>query len=268
MTTRAGEPTAALYGFSALLLKLLREERPKGIAFARDAPVQTFRHERYAQYKAHRPGLPDALRPQFARLAGLLDAVGAPVFCTPGFEADDVLASLAGELGGAGERVRIVTGDRDLFQTVGEGVDVLFVGRRGDKPVVYDADAVERRFGIPPTQLPAYVALVGDSSDNLPGVRGVGPRTATRLVRAYGDIATLLEHLDDITPPKLRESLRAATPTMQANEDLARLRCDVPLEPGPRFGSLTEEARARMRELFIELEFQSLLERLEKLAEK
>jgi DNA polymerase-1 len=265
MTTRAGEPTAALYGFSALLLKLLREERPKGIAFARDAPVQTFRHERYAQYKAHRPGLPDALRPQFARLTALLDAVGAPVFCTPGFEADDVLATLAAELRAAGEHVRIVTGDRDLFPTVGEGVDVLFVGRRGDKPVVYDADAVVRRFGIRPTQLPAYMALVGDSSDNLPGVRGIGPRTAARLVRAYGDIAILLEHLEDITPPSLRESLRGAAASMQSNEDLARLRKDVPLEPSPRFAPLTEQARARIRELFVALEFQSLLERLDKL---
>src|SRR5262249_5207127 len=147
MQTRSGVPTGALYGTSSLLLKLLREERPSALALALDSPVPTFRHVAFEAYKATRKPLPDALRAPLARLPTLLDALGVPAHCAPGFEADDVLATLAGSLRGSGEGVRIVTGDRDLFQAIDDRVDVLFIGRRGEKPVVYDAERVEARFG-------------------------------------------------------------------------------------------------------------------------
>ena len=265
MTTRAGEPTSAVYGLCTLILKLLREHSPRGISFALDAPVETFRHAKYTAYKAQRAPAPDALRRQFARLRELLEALGAPVFRVPGFEADDVLATLAHELSISGDQVLIVSGDRDLFQVAKDGVDILFVGRRGREPVTYDAAAVEKRFGVPPERLPSFIALVGDPSDNIVGVSGVGPRTAAKLVNRFGSIESLLELLDQVAPAPLRESLRAASPQLRLNEDIARLRVNVPLGPGARWLPVTAEAVGRLRQLFDELEFKSLLRRLEAL---
>lgn len=264
MNTTRGEPTSAIYGMSALLLKLFREERPIGIAWAKDAP-RTFRHDAFDGYKAGRSRMPDALRAQLGRLSELLAATGAPEFEAAGFEADDVLATLAREVSTSGNRVRIVTGDRDLFQVVGAGVDVLFVGRRGADAKIYDASEVEARFGVAPAQRPSLVALVGDPSDNLPGVRGIGEKTAAALIRRFGSVGGLLEHLDEVTPPRVRDAVRAAAEQIRRTEALARLRDDVPLEPGRRFAPLSPSSIERLRSLFVTLEFSSLLPRFDKL---
>lgn len=266
MTTAAGQPTSALYGLSVMLLKLLREERPAGLAFAVDGPEATFRHLESPTYKAHRAPLAEPLRQQLAVLPRLLDAVGAPRFAAPGFEADDVLATLAREIAAAGRAVQIVTGDRDLFQVVGDGVDVLFVGARGAKPTLYDREAVERRYGLVPAQLPSRTALVGDTADNLPKVAGVGERTAEKLVRRFGDAPTLLARLDDVAPTSLRDALAQAAPQILQTERLARLRADVPLPAVARFAPVGVDALSRMRELFVALEFKSLLARVDRLA--
>lgn len=262
MNTQSGVPTSAVYGWSTLVLKLLREEAPKGIAFARDAPQATFRHEAYSDYKAQRARVPTALAQQFSWLDRLLEAFDLPTFTAPGFEADDVLATLARELSSAGERVRIVSGDRDLFQTAREHVDILFVGRRGQKPIIYDAAAVVDRFGLAPERLPSWTALVGDTSDNLPGVHGVGARTATKLLTQFHDARELLDHLADVQPETLRASLSAAADQILQNERLATLHAAVPLPAGPRFALPTPAAFERVRAIFEELEFKSLLARL------
>jgi DNA polymerase-1 len=261
MNTRAGFPTAALYGTASLLLKLLREERPRALAFALDAPKATFRHERFDEYKATRLPLPDAMRPQLARLPDLLSAFGVPAHRVPGFEADDVLATLAAQLA-PGDRVRIVSGDRDLFQTATAAVDVLFIGRRGDKPVVYDVAAIEKRFGISPARLPLYMALVGDKSDNFPGVPGVGPRSASKLAARWPTAAELLDGAAGITPESLRTAIVASAERIRLNEELARLRCDVPLSTDVA-SPVLRSAVPRLRALFEELEFKSLLSRLD-----
>jgi len=263
MTTVAGRPTSAIYGFSVLLLKLIREERPLGLAFALDAPQATFRHAASPTYKAQRATAPDPLRQQLAVLPRLLEAVGAPAVVAPGFEADDVLATQARALTAQGRATRIVTGDRDLFQVVGHGVDVLFLGARGQKPIVYDLEAIARRYGLTPEQLPLRTALVGDVSDNLPKVPGIGDKTAETLARRFGDAATLLTRLDDVTPLAVRETLRGAAAQIRQTEQLARLRYDVPLPEGPLFTALDPEAIGRIRSLFVELEFGSLLPRLD-----
>jgi DNA polymerase-1 len=265
MTTRAGVPTAALYGTSSLLVKLLREERPKAMAFALDAPRATFRHERFDAYKATRKPLPDPLRAQLVRLPELLDAFGVPAHRAPGFEADDVLATLARTVAARGDLVRIVTGDRDLFQATRERVDVLFIGRRGEKPVVYDAAAVESRFGIPPGKLPSYMALVGDKSDNIPGVPGIGPRSAAKLVARVASVAELLERAAEIESPALRGAVLAAADRIRENEELSRLRDDVPLTIGAEVAPVSKAAIPKLRALFEELEFKSLLPRLDAL---
>lgn len=262
MNTSAGVPTSAVYGWSTLVLKLLREEQPSGIAFARDAPVATFRHLEYEGYKAQRAPVPSPLAAQFRWLDALLEAFALPTFAVPGFEADDVLATLAREHAESGQHVRIVTGDRDLFQTITDQVDVLFVGRRQQKPIIYDLAAVEARFGVRPERLPSWTALVGDSSDNLLGVPGVGPGTAKKLLAKYHDAAELLQHLDAVKPDALRASLAESADRIRQNERLARLDAAVPLPPGPHAALPSAEAIERVRALFVELEFKSLLGRL------
>ncbi|MDB4982144.1 MAG: polymerase [Myxococcales bacterium] len=279
MTTRAGRPTSALYGLAVMLLKLLREQRPAGLAFALDAPRPTFRHAQSPTYKAHRPPLPDDLRLQLEALPRLLDALGVPAFVAPGFEADDILATLARQLGAAGTGVRIVTGDRDLFQLARPGVgvdilgvdilgvDILFVGARGQKATLYDHDALVARYHLEPAQLPSLTALVGDVADNLPKIPGVGARTAQALVQRFGDMRGLVDGLAHVTPATLRAKLAAASAQLLATEALARLRDDVPLPQGPRVSSVSTEGLARLRALFVEWEFKSLLPRLDRLAD-
>ena len=264
LSTSTGMPSSALYGFSSLVLKLLREYRPRALSFAVDAPVRTFRAERYAEYKAGRARTPPELAQELERLPRLLEAFGVPVFCVPGFEADDVLATLARRLGLAGKNVLIASGDRDLLQTADERTRVLFLGRRGQDALLYDAPGVEQRFGVPPAKLPSLMALVGDTSDNLEGVAGVGPRTAAALVAEFGSMSELVRHLERV-PAKLRDSLRDASERLLLNEELARLREDVPLGTDELAAPLTDPARIRLRALFEQLEYKSLVERLERL---
>jgi DNA polymerase-1 len=265
MTTRAGMPTSALYGFSVLVLKLLREQRPLGVAFALDTGQPTFRHARNPVYKAQRAPLTAPLRAQLAVLPRLLDALGAPRFVAPGFEADDVLATLAHEMAAAGTPVRVVSGDHDLFQVIAERVDVLFVGARGQPPTRYDLAAVTARYQLRPEQLATLAALLGDVTDNLPKVPGIGERTARSLVARFGDARGLLAHLDEVGPARVRAALAQAAPQILDTEQLVRLRRDVPLAGGPRHSPIDREHLLQTRALFEELEFRSLVDRVDRL---
>jgi DNA polymerase I len=262
MNTKTGEPTSALYGFCAALLRELAQRQPLELAFAVDAPQRTFRHERLPTYKGNRDATPPPLVAQLGRLRELLQAFGVPVFQVAGVEADDVLATLASRLRRGGSEVLVMSGDRDLFQTAAVGVSVLFLGARGQKPTIYDAQRVEERFSVPPGQLPTLVALIGDASDNLPRVPGVGPRTAAQWVRQFGSAQRIVDGAAELRPARLRAEVEAHREQVLANESLATLLHDVPLGDGPWSAPLTAEARERLRALFEELEFKSLLPRL------
>jgi len=266
MSTRAGEPTSALYGFSSLLLKLLREQRGAALAFAVDAPEATFRHDAFDEYKAGRAPTPSTLAAQFDRLEELLEALAVPVFRCPGFEADDILSTLAAEARGKAESALVVSGDRDLLQLAFGSVRVHFVGRRGKDAVVYDEAAVRARFGVTPAQLPAYVALAGDTSDNLPSVPGIGPSTASKLIAPHATCADLFTHLGDIKSERTRQILSDHRDQILHTEALARLRIDAPLAPEkPHWLAPTKEGLSALARVFEALEFKSLLTRLEKL---
>lgn len=267
MNTAGGRPTSALYGFCTALLKELRERRPSALAFAVDAPVLTFRHQAYAGYKAQRERAPDALRQQFGPLRELLAAFAVPMFEVPGFEADDVLATLASELRAASLPALVLSGDRDLLQLAHGSVQVLFLGARGQPGRVYDEAAVLERFSVEPRQLPAWAALVGDTSDNLPGTPGVGARTAAKWVQQYGSIPSLLDQLAQLEPARLRTVIAAHAEQLLQNERLATLRIDVPLGTTPHVSPLGQAAIENLRHLFRELEFKSLEARLDTLAE-
>ncbi len=258
LSTTRGQPTSALYGFSSVLLKVWREHRPASGSFARDLPIPTFRHATWSGYKANRGAPPDALRAQLGRLDELLDAFGFPVVAVPGYEADDVMATLARTL----PEPLLVTGDHDCLQVAGGATRVLIVGRGKVKDRLYDADEVTRALGVPPDRVPDWIALVGDPSDNLPGVPGVGEKTATRLLHMYGDVDAILEHLAEVTPARVRDALGAHAVELRTWRDLARLRDDVPLPPGPHARPLTDEARARLRRVFEAWELRSLVARV------
>ncbi len=260
--TTSGEPTSGLYGLSALVLKLFREQRPSGAAFAIDAPTPTFRHQRYAPYKATRTAL-GPRRDERSRIGDLVDALGVPAFAAPGFEADDVLATLAREIAAEGMSPLVVTGDYDCLQIARGPARVLIVARGAAKAEIWDEEAIRTRLGVEPAQLADYAALVGDPSDNLPGVAGVGPRTAAELLRRFGSVDAMLARAREIPSPRTREAVLAAAAELPLLVTLARLRDDVPLRPGPRFAPVTPEARARVLRLFEELEFRSLLPRVE-----
>jgi len=264
MVTSRGEPTGALYGFSSLLLKLLRERRPRGLSAALDAPHATFRHRAFAGYKANRPPAPTPLGAQLRRLPALLDAFGAPAFCVPGFEADDVLATLSRELDAAGEQTLVVTGDLDALQCASDRTRVHVLARVGGGRT-YDVAAIWARFGVAPAELPDWKALAGDTTDEIPGVAGIGAQRASALVRRFGGVDGLLARLDEVMPESLRPTIARHAADLRLWRDLARLRDDIALPAGPRFSPFDDVARTRVRNIFDELEFKSLARRLEQL---
>ncbi|HTE53791.1 MAG TPA: 5'-3' exonuclease [Kofleriaceae bacterium] len=265
MNTSRGEPTGALYGMSSLLCKLVRERRPAGIGLAFDAGARR-RRAVEPGYKASRPPLPSDLAVQLGRARDLCEAIGAPVLRVDGEEADDVLATAAAVAAGAGSDVLVVTGDRDLLQTIGPRVRVVFIGRRGGPHVDYDQAAVEKQYGVAPHQLPSLRAFLGDPADELPGVPGVGPRTAARWVTAHRDIAGLLAAVDSLAPTHLRPVVQAHADQLRRVEWLGRLSTDLALGEGPHHAPWNAAAAAGLRRWFEELEFRSLVTRLEAIA--
>lgn len=265
LTTQAGLPTSALYGMSSLIIKLWREERPKGATFAIDPPGPTFRHTSYAEYKATRPRvLPGSLPEQLARLPSLLDAFGFPRISADGFEADDVLATLATRLAADGEAPMVVTGDHDALQLAEAPVTVLIVGRKSVKDQKYDEATVREKLGVGPRQVPDWKALVGDPSDNLPGVHGIGGKTAQDLIARHGGVEGIAREVASLTP-KARALIEPRLQDILQWRDLATLRRDVPLPAPPWSLPLDAAARERLRALFTALEFRSLLPRLDAL---
>ena len=262
MRTASGQVTNAVYGFTSMLINLLRDHRPERVAVAFDLPGGTFRNERLDSYKANRSAPPEIFREQLGLLRELLATLGVRSVEAPGFEADDVLATLAAEADGAGLDVAILTGDRDAFQLVAlPRVTVLYPRRGISEHDVYDDAAVEKRTGVKPADYVAYAALRGDPSDNLPGVPGVGEKTAARLINTFGGIDGIYENLEEHSP-KLRSSLAESEKAVRLNCELMELRRDVELDVTVADLGLGPADVDETRRLFDFLEFGSLLGRL------
>ncbi|HEY3081420.1 MAG TPA: DNA polymerase I [Chloroflexota bacterium] len=261
LTTSKGELTNAVFGFATMLLKSLSDFKPQygAVAFDRHAP--TFRHNEYADYKANRVRMADDLRPQFDRVRELVEALGIPIFEIDGFEADDVLGTLARQAVEKDVDVVIVTGDTDALQLVGPRVRVLTPSRGMSETVLYDEKTVAERYGLEPRQIIDYKALKGDPSDNIKGVPGVGEKTAQRLLAKYGTIEQLLELPDDLDP-KLRDAIGAHADTLRLGKRLTRILDDVPIELRLEGSRIGEYDRARANGLLRDLEFRSLIDRL------
>jgi DNA polymerase-1 len=264
LTTASGQKTAAVYGFAGMLGRLLDDHSPAGMAVAFDRPEPTFRDAIADDYKAGRAVTPEPLREQLDLIRRLVETLGVPVVEVAGYEADDVIATLATSLERIGEDVIIVTGDRDAYQLVHDPHIRVLYNRRGVTDyVLYDEKGIEERTGVPPARYPLLAALRGDPSDNLPGLPGVGEKTAAKLVNTYDDLDDLYTHLDDLTP-KLRASLAACEARVRQNFALTPLvravDLEVPLEL-LRFGG---SDRAEMDSLFTLLEIKGPRDRIVK----
>ena len=262
LATTTGIVTNALHGFSSMLVNLVRDHQPSGLAVAFDLPGDTFRDDVVDDYKAGRAETPNDLLPQFDMIRALLGVLSIPVVDAVGYEADDVIATLATEARDRGQTVIIVTGDRDAYQLVEDPFVRVLYNRRGVSDyVLYDEAGIEARTGVTPEKYPLLAALRGDPSDNLPGVPGVGEKTAAKLVNEYGDLEVLYDHLDALSP-KLRDNLAANLERVRMNAQVIPLIRDVPL--GTTIDQLqlggwdTEEARA----LFAEFELKTVWPRL------
>ncbi len=260
--TRDGEPTNATYGFTSTLLHILQELKPDYIAVCFDAG-HSGRDEIYPEYKAHRDRMPDEMRVQMDRIRQIVQAFGIPIVEVPGVEADDLMGALARQAAEQGLETVVVTGDRDLLQLVAPGVKVFLAGRRLSDGTLYDEEAVRARYGgLSPAQLRDYKALVGDKSDNIPGVNGVGEKTATELLRKYGSLEEIYSHLDEVTPLRYREALEKNRDLAFLSQQLATIRTDMSVRLNLEECTVRNYDRTRVTELFRQLEFRSLLDRL------
>ncbi|RLC71773.1 MAG: DNA polymerase I, partial [Chloroflexi bacterium] len=264
LTTKDGEPTGALYGFVSMVLKVLQEFKPSYWAVAFDHPSPTFRHEIFPQYKAQRPKAPDELAQQIRKMRELVKAFNIPSFEVPGYEADDILGTLAKQARDRGIRTIIVTGDTDTLQLVRDGVEVLLPrpGRPFSDTQLYDEKAVKEKYGLWPWQIPDLKGLKGDPSDNIPGVSGVGQKTTLRLIQGFGSVEEIYRRLDEVEPPKLREILRQNEKTAKEGKELATIKSDVPITLDLDSCRVSGYDRERVKELFREFEFFSLLNKL------
>ena len=261
MTAPDGRPTNAAFGFMSMLVKLVADLKPDGVVVAFDRGKPAFRTEALAQYKVHRPPTADELRVQFPMVKVLLAAIDVPIVEVDGWEGDDILGTLAKRGHEAGLRVLLVTGDRDAFQLVGDGASVVTTKKGITDIVVYGPAEVLERYGITAAQVPDYLGLKGDPSDNIPGVPGVGEKTAAKLLQQYGTLEEVIAHAEEI-PGKLGENLRDHVGEALASRTVATISCDVPIDldiATVEFGAFDPHAVAVA---LAELRFTSMLDRV------
>ena len=263
LTNSAGEPTGALHGVLTMIQKLVREQHPARIAVVFDAPGKTFRDEIYADYKATRPPMPDELRSQVQPILDAVEAMGLPLLRVEGVEADDVIGTLCAEATAGGLDVLVSTGDKDLAQLVND--NVTLVNTMNDTTM--DRDAVKSKFDVFPEQIIDYLALVGDTSDNIPGVPKVGAKTAAKWLNLYDSADGIVEHGDEIKG-KVGESLRENIEQLRLSQQLASIRLDVDLDVGVDDLEAAEPDTAALRKLYSHYELRTLLRQLDEEADE
>lgn len=251
-----GTPTHAILGFTTMFLKLLREEEPEAVAVAFDGPGPTTRHHAFAEYKAQRPEMPEGMAQQIPYVHRMLAAMRVPVLMIPAEEADDILGSVAMRAAAEAYRVILISGDKDLFQLVGERIVV----RDTMKERTWGPAEVQERYGISPSKFPDFLALMGDSIDNIPGVPGVGEKTARDLLQHFGTLEDMLERSAEVAKPRVREALQTHAERARLSKWLATIRTDLPIPWA--VADLTRKAPdvAVLLDLFRELEFSRLVQ--------
>ncbi len=271
LSTKSGEQTNAVFGFVAILLRAIKDINPTHIALTFDLAGPTFRHEKYDQYKAHRVKTADELHAQIPRVKEVVRNLGIPIFEKEGFEADDMLGTLATKIveenkDGAFE-VYIVTGDRDTFQLVNDNVKIYYTAQGAGNVMIYDPAAVLARFGVTPAQFVDYKAIVGDSSDNIPGAPGIGPKGAEDLIKEFGSLQGIFDNLEKVKAKGKKYAVfETAREQIEMSQHLSRIDCDAPMDfkfPPYEFSEIDYQQTVQ---LFQELEFKSMIPKLPKVA--
>jgi DNA polymerase I len=257
-----GENTSAVFGYTRTLLDLLTQEKPEYIAVAFDTPDPTFRHERFVDYKATRQKMPDELSAQWPRLKEITEALGVTLIETPGFEADDVMGTLAKQAERGGLDTYLVTADKDLMQLVSPHVKIYSLRKVDNQQEILDRAGVQLKFGVPPERVIDVLALMGDSSDNIPGIRGIGEKTAVKLIQEYGDLEAVLAKAAEIKPKGVADKILANVEMARLSQELATIHTDVPLPCSPTDLAPRPRDAARLTTLFQDLEFGSLVKQV------
>src|SRR5947209_10541129 len=269
LQTTDGQPTNALLGFTNMLFKLLSDYRPKGVAVAWDSrPVHRAAVAEAGDvvYKEGRRPMPDLLREQFPYFRPIVEAFGYRNLEFEGWEADDVIATLATRADEAGVKTTVVSTDRDAFQLVSDNVALMMTPRGVSDVHVYTPERVEARLGIRPDQVPDFIGLKGDPSDNIPGIPGIGDKTAGQLIAQYGSLEEVIEHADELTPARSR-AVKEHAEQARAAKELATMRRDLELECDPAELVLAPPDRSQLKEMFRRFEFRNLLNRVDELDE-
>ena len=262
LTTSRGELVNAVFGFCSILLRGIQDVQPEYVAACFDLPGPTFRHEQFAAYKATRAPMPDDLRSQFPKVREVVAALRVPVYELVCYEADDVIGTITRDMDARGIDTTVVTGDLDMLQIVTERTRLMTTRQGVDATVYYDPARIWERFELRPDQMIDYKALKGDPTDNIPGIPGVGEKTAAKLVGEFGSLEGIYARLGEVTPEKLRDKLVAAREQVFASRELSRIVCDLPISLDLEAARLSDYDRAEVVRLFREFEFRSLIDRL------
>jgi len=263
LTTSKGELVNGVFGFASIVLRGIADLQPDYLAVSFDLPGPTFRHEQYAEYKATRQRMPDDLRDQFPKVREVVKALRIPVYEMQGYEADDVIGTITRGLDDRADlETTIVTVDLDMLQLVTPRVRLMTTRSGVENTVIYDVARIDERFGLRPDQMIDYKALKGDPTDNIPGVPGVGEKTAAKLIREFGTLDELLANLDKVSPPKLGDKLREHVDQIRMGRDLSTIVRDLPIRIDLEAARLGDYDRDTVVRLFREYEFRTLIERL------
>jgi DNA polymerase I len=262
LVTTRGEPTSAVYGFLTQLIKILEDTRPDYMAVAFDSAEKTFRHERFESYKSSRLDMPDDMIPQLNRIKEVISAMNIPLYILGRYEADDIIGTAVCKAEEAGLESFIITPDKDFIQLVTDNVKLVRPGKSAEEVEIYDVDKVQKEFGFMPKQMIDYLALIGDKSDDIPGVSGIGPKGAIPLIQKYGSVEGIYENIDEIDKPALKNKLIAGKENALISKELATIHCLVPLEFNFDATRVKTPDFITLRRLFVELEFTNLYSRL------
>lgn len=260
-----GEPTSAIYGFLTQVLKVLEDQKPDYIAVAFDSKEKTFRHERFESYKSSRAEMPEDMIPQIERIKQIIEAMNIPYYILPGYEADDIVGSAVKKAASKGLNSFAVTPDKDYFQLVNDKVMVIRPGKSTDEAIIYDKQKVIDELGFEPKYMIDYLAIVGDSSDDIPGVKGIGPKGAVPLIQKYGTIENIYEHIDEIEKAGIKNKLIENKENAFLSKELATIHCDLPIEFDFEKAKFQQPDFDKLKRIFSELDFKNLYSKLIKI---
>ncbi len=262
LSTKKGEQTSAVYGFVSQILKVLEEHKPDYIAVAFDSKEKTFRHERYEAYKSSREEMPEDMVPQLERIKQIITALRMPIYILPGYEADDIIGTALKKAENLNLNSLAITPDKDYFQLITDKTKIVRPGKSTDEVIIYDKKKVIDELGFEPKYMVDYLALIGDSSDDIPGVPGIGPKTAIPLIQKFGTIESIYENIDKIEKESIRKKLLENKDKAFLSKELATIYTEVPLNFNFDEAKFEKPDFEKLKEIFLELEFKSLYSKL------